>query len=235
MSSRIIAVLATVTGLALVPGVASADGKHRHHHHHHAHKARVKVFTSRDTASGDSTDTNATAPAGQVTIASFTGGKLTLQLADGTTSGRVTSRTEIKCDSTAAPATVRSHGDDEGDAPDQQQAGQPDQPTQSDQQRQSGQEQDGDDDANGDAGVTPVTTTPTARPRGAIRPRSSPVPSCPAPSWRSPAAWRRSTRSSSPPPRADDRDRGGRPDGVPRGPRSRAARVTLHARAARRA
>ena len=66
----------------------------------------------------------------------------------------MTSRTEIKCDSTAAPATVRSHGDDEGDAPDQQQAGQPDQPTQSDQQRQSGQEQDGDDDANGDAGDT---------------------------------------------------------------------------------
>ena len=84
------------------------------------HQARVKVVASRDPASGAYTDPNAPARAGQVTIASFTGGRLTLQLADGTVSGRVTGRTQIRCETpprvaaaTCAPAATTSQGDDE--------------------------------------------------------------------------------------------------------------------------
>lgn len=123
MSSRCIALIAAVAGLALVPGAASAHsgsrGERHHHHrhhvraHHHHHHARVKLITSRGPASGAYTDPDGPATSGQVTIASFSGGKLTLQLADGTTTGRVTGQTVIRC-ATPPPgvATAASRGDD---------------------------------------------------------------------------------------------------------------------------
>jgi hypothetical protein len=129
MSSRCIALIAAVAGLALVPGAASAHsgspGERHHHHHrhhvrgHHHHHARVKVITSRDPASGAYTDPNGPATSGQVTIASFSGGKLTLQLADGTTTGRVTDKTTIRCATPPQGTTTAAARGDDGPGDDQ--------------------------------------------------------------------------------------------------------------------
>jgi hypothetical protein len=92
--------IAGVLALALaVPGMASAHGRH-HRHHHKAHHARVKHIGAK---SANDPVTPATGDAG--TVASFTGGVLTIALADGSTaSGKVTDQTEIECE-TAAPTT----------------------------------------------------------------------------------------------------------------------------------
>jgi hypothetical protein len=129
MSSRCIALIAAVAGLALVPGAASAHsgspGERHHHHHrhhvrgHHHHHARVKVITSRDPASGAYTDPNGPATSGQVTIASFSNGKLTLQLADGTTTGRVTDKTTIRCATPPQGTTTAAARGDDGPGDDQ--------------------------------------------------------------------------------------------------------------------
>jgi hypothetical protein len=128
MSSRCIALIAAVAGLALVPGAASAHsgtrGERHHHHRHHArahhhHHARVKLITSRDPASGAYTDPEGLATSGQVTIASFSGGKLTLQLADGTTTGRVTDKTTIRCATPPQGTTTAAARGDDGPGDDQ--------------------------------------------------------------------------------------------------------------------
>jgi hypothetical protein len=130
------AVIAAITclALALVPGVAEARGdsssngkRHSSHgkkqHKRHA-KARVKVLrTSKNRQYVDPTP--ATPTAGQVTVLSFTGGKLTLQHPDGTTAGRVTDKTSISCKTapmapapttTTAAAKIRSDGGEDDDA-----------------------------------------------------------------------------------------------------------------------
>jgi cobalamin biosynthesis protein CobT len=130
------AVIAAITclALALVPGVAEARGdsssKGKRHSSHgkkqqkrHA-KARVKVLrTSKNRQYVDPTP--ATPTAGQVTVLSFTGGKLTLQHPDGTTAGRVTDKTSISCKTapmapapttTTAAAKIRSDDGEDDDA-----------------------------------------------------------------------------------------------------------------------
>jgi type II secretory pathway pseudopilin PulG len=111
------------------PGVASAHhNAKRHHrarhasaHRHHATRARVRTFGS-PLPAGSTTappTTPATAPSagGETagTVASFTGGVLTIVLNNGTTvSGQVTERTEIHCLVSTPPPTEGDDGDDDG-------------------------------------------------------------------------------------------------------------------------
>src|ERR1035437_335816 len=117
----------------LVPGMASAAQRgrarsHAHHastrHHRHAVHRRIIHFGSvaaipsagapATTASpaprSDGTPPTPAAPAAKVL--SFTGGVLTITLADGSTvSGKVTEATELQCHSATPPT---GSGDDEG-------------------------------------------------------------------------------------------------------------------------
>jgi hypothetical protein len=130
-SRTTIAVLAAITCLVLVPAAAQArdNGSHGKRHSSHGKKqqkrhAKVRVKVLRTPSSRQYVDPTAATPtAGQVTVLSFTGGKLTLQHPDGTTAGRITDKTNISCTTapaapapttTTAAAKIRSddHGDD---------------------------------------------------------------------------------------------------------------------------
>ncbi len=115
---RILLLLTGALALALaVPGIASAHRGHaaRSHHHRRHHHAVKAQHTSTPSASAD---------AGRV--ASFTGGVLTITLADGSTvSGKVTSDTVVDCvagGTTSAPTagTARDGNGDQGDRGDDQ-------------------------------------------------------------------------------------------------------------------
>jgi hypothetical protein len=101
------------------PGVASAHhSKHRHssRHKHHgaAHIVRFGTFGTAFGPASAQTSTP-TSPSGETagTVASFTGGVLTITLKDGSTvSGKVTEQTELECQSSTPPTT--NEGDDEG-------------------------------------------------------------------------------------------------------------------------
>jgi hypothetical protein len=86
--------IASVTTLALVPGVALARRHHRHHHHSLIRHERFGADPSSPT----------TTPTTAGTVVSFTatptGGVLTIKLNDGTmVTGKVTPDTEIECQS----------------------------------------------------------------------------------------------------------------------------------------
>jgi hypothetical protein len=118
------AVASSALALA-VSGVASAQHGKRHHshrasshkrHHRHAHIVRFGTLATRSTPSSSaSSPATASSPAG--TVASFTGGVLTITLADkSTVSGKVTEQTELECQSPAPTASASSHdGGDDGD------------------------------------------------------------------------------------------------------------------------
>ncbi|HMH48141.1 MAG TPA: hypothetical protein VK538_10560 [Solirubrobacteraceae bacterium] len=143
------AVASSALALA-VPGVASAQHGKRHHshrasshkrHHRHAHIVRFGTLATASTPSSSaSSPATPSSPAG--TVASFTGGVLTITLADkSTVSGKVTEQTELECQSPAPTASASSHdGGDDGDRHDSststssQQAG-----------SQSGDDEQGDD------------------------------------------------------------------------------------------
>jgi hypothetical protein len=96
--NRIIGAIAALSLLA-VPAVAAAHGNShhdgRHHHKHHAKKAKTRDVTG--TATG--------------TIASFTGGALTLTLPSGRSfTADVTNRTILECKSAPAAASAASNG-----------------------------------------------------------------------------------------------------------------------------
>jgi hypothetical protein len=128
MRRTLIAAVAT-SALAL-PGVALAHdgsrqrvedhhGAHqgeRHHARHHRHarliafRAHAPTTAAPGTGAGTTPSPTPVASERAGTIASFTGGTLTITLNDGTTvSGMVTPRTEIECH--AASATAADHGD----------------------------------------------------------------------------------------------------------------------------
>jgi hypothetical protein len=129
MRRMIMTAVATVS-LAAPSAALAHNGEHhrageRHHHHrgHHRH-AHVLAFHAQapaSPASGTSSPSPAT-PASEDkagTIASFTGGVLTIALNDGSTvSGKVTERTEIECpappSASAADFSGRDGGDDNG-------------------------------------------------------------------------------------------------------------------------
>lgn len=94
---RLLLTTTTVSAmLALAaPGVASAHHRAERHHHHARHAS-----TNRETAG---------------TVASFTGGVLTITLTNGSTvSGQVTDQTEIRCLPSASPTAGENQGDDRG-------------------------------------------------------------------------------------------------------------------------
>jgi hypothetical protein len=103
--NRIIGAVAALSLLA-VPTVAVAHGNGgdhghhngRHHHKHHAKKAKIREVTGAATG----------------TIASFTGGELTITLPNGKSfAADVKPRTVILCKSLpVVPATAARHGDD---------------------------------------------------------------------------------------------------------------------------
>lgn len=127
---RMLIAAASSSMLALAaPGLASAAHKSKcHHHAHHAcaksrHASRARVLTfgrpSSTTLTPGSTSTP-TVPASEPpetagTVASFTGGVLTITLKDGpTVAGKVTERTELRCQS-GAPPTETGDDDQNGD------------------------------------------------------------------------------------------------------------------------
>jgi hypothetical protein len=116
---RILLMAVASSALALAaPGVASAHhSKHhssRHKRHTHAHLVKFGTF---GTAFGPASPSGSTptSPSGETagTVASFTGGVLTITLKDGSTvSGKVTEQTGLECQS-ATPSTS-TEADDEG-------------------------------------------------------------------------------------------------------------------------
>lgn len=95
---------AAVLAAAMLPAVASAKG-HHHRHHRKGASAHLQSF-------GPSSPT-APASDNAGTVASFTGGVLTIKLADGSTvTGKVTAATELKC--AAAPASSMARMADHG-------------------------------------------------------------------------------------------------------------------------
>jgi hypothetical protein len=111
------------------PGLASAAHKSKcHHHAHHAcansrHASRARVLTFGRPSSTTLTPGSPSAPTAPAseppetagTVASFTGGVLTITLKDGSTvSGKVTESTELRCQS-GAPPTEASDDDQNGD------------------------------------------------------------------------------------------------------------------------
>jgi Ni/Co efflux regulator RcnB len=99
-----------------------AHRKHAHYarrhrrHHRHAHFLRFGATSAGTPTSASPGTPPASAPANSDeragTVASFTGGVLTLTLTDGSTvSGKVTDATEIECRSGAPAAIAADHGD----------------------------------------------------------------------------------------------------------------------------
>jgi hypothetical protein len=122
--------LLTATGitaaLALaVPGAALAHDGNGHHHHHHRARGHAHHAKFRFVHVGPTTSTPAPAPAtppapeSAGTVASYTGGVLTLTLKDGSTvGGKVTRETRIRCVKATIPPPGtgdRDPGDDHGD------------------------------------------------------------------------------------------------------------------------
>jgi hypothetical protein len=159
-----------ISALALLaaPAVAAAHGsgddhgRHhgRHHHHqHHAKKAHSREVTGTATA----------------TIASFTGGELTLALPSGRTyTADVTDRTVIVCHSLPTTANAASHGDgDDNSGPGK---------SGDDGDRRHGDDDGANHDVNddhGDDNAPPSSTAPastTAPPSTTVPPTTVPAP-----------------------------------------------------------
>jgi hypothetical protein len=105
MRKTVLSVVACCAVIAIVPASALAHGRH-HVRHHRAHHARIHHW-GHDNGVGQGQTQNAS-PAG--TVQSFTGGVLTIALANGqTVSGDVTGDTEIKCESADTSNTMSSH------------------------------------------------------------------------------------------------------------------------------
>jgi hypothetical protein len=112
-------------GAALAHGVEHHSAGERHHHHrgHHRH-AHVLAFHAQAPASstsgaGSPGSTTHASEDKAGTVASFTGGVLTITLNDGSTvSGKVSERTEIECpappSASAADFSGHESGDDNG-------------------------------------------------------------------------------------------------------------------------
>jgi hypothetical protein len=127
---RRILIAAVATSALTLPGVALAHagdrqrnedhhGAHQVEHHHARHHRHARLIAFRahapttaapGTGAGVTPSPTPVASERAGTIASFTGGTLTITLNDGTTvSGKVSPRTEIECNS--ASATAADHGD----------------------------------------------------------------------------------------------------------------------------
>jgi hypothetical protein len=140
------------TGLLFVFGPAAALAHHhsRSHHHARAHHAHIRRFG--DVTSAPTTTSSADNVG---TVASFTGGVLTIQLNDGSTvSGTVTNDTAIECMSSQSQSTHDSGDQGSGDNGDQSSGSdeQGDQASGSDEQgeQSSSTEDQGDQSSSGE-------------------------------------------------------------------------------------
>ena len=160
------AVASSALALA-VPGVASAQHGKRHHsrrasshkrHHRHAHIVRFGTLATASTPSSSaSSPATPSSPAG--TVASFTGGVLTITLADkSTVSGKVTEQTELECQSPAPTGSASSH--DGGDDGDRHDSSGPTSPQQAGSQSgdDGGSDDQGDDQGDDDGAQQSCTT-----------------------------------------------------------------------------
>jgi hypothetical protein len=167
MKRSLLTAAGMTAALALaMPGAALAHHGHGRHHHKavHAHHAKfrfVHIGASAGTPAVTPTTPTPTPPTPENagTVASYTGGVLTLTLGDGSTvSGKVTNETRIECVK-AAPTTApptgtpdQSPGDDGGQGDDQSRG---DVSQQGDQSQ--GEWQHGEDDGGGDDDSAPAT------------------------------------------------------------------------------
>jgi hypothetical protein len=127
MKRILLTAMASSTLALAAPAVASAHhgthhagARHSSSHKRHAKRAHVVTFTS-STVAGSHSGASATPATGETvgTVTSFTGGVLTLTLADNSTvSGKVTERTEIKC-GPGGGSSGESGDDDQGGGDDQ--------------------------------------------------------------------------------------------------------------------
>jgi hypothetical protein len=115
MRRTIMAAVATLSLAAPSAALAHHGERERHHHHHRGHHHHVHVLAFHSASAPSSTPA---ASDGAGTVASFSGGVLTIKLNDGSTvSGKVDDGTEIECPATTASAADfgRGHGDDGDD------------------------------------------------------------------------------------------------------------------------
>jgi hypothetical protein len=119
--------LITTTGIValtlVVPSAALAHHGHGHHHHKARGKAHHARFRHVHIGAGATGTTTSPTPENAGTVASYTGGVLTLSLNGGSTvSGTVTVHTRIRCVPAIAPTvttpTSPAPGDDEGQGDD---------------------------------------------------------------------------------------------------------------------
>lgn len=157
---RVLLAAVALTALTLTVPAAALAGHARHHHKRRAHHARVHFVHLSATSSGTTglgTATGITPPTAPAipstenagTVASYTGGVLTLTLNDkSSVSGKVTSGTQIEC-VVATPAPPTTGEGDEGSGEDQSQGDH-------NQQQEGGQDgQDSGDDEAGQATSEP--------------------------------------------------------------------------------
>jgi hypothetical protein len=119
---RMLLTAGAALALSLAPAGAAMAHGHSHHARHHArrHHAHIVRFVSHTTTTSSPSAPAGTPPATEevATVASFTGGVLTLKLADGSTvSGKVTEDTRIECPAAGEEqqdADDNGQGDDNG-------------------------------------------------------------------------------------------------------------------------
>jgi hypothetical protein len=124
MRRTLFAALASAALLSLVPAIALARHHGRRHHSSHARHVRVhhKRFGRDDVKPGSPTNPRSpTSESNAGTVASFTGGVLTIKLNDNSTvSATVTNATEIECESTApSGSTGEMRADEQGSGGDE--------------------------------------------------------------------------------------------------------------------
>jgi hypothetical protein len=160
-------VLASAALLAIAPASALAHhGRHSRIHHrvHHA-RAHMRHFGTRDTAGAPSSPSGDTAG----TVASFSGGVLTIKLNDGSmVSGKVTDATEMECTSSSTTSGDETQGsDDQSQESGDQSQGSGDQSQGSDDD-QSSDQSSGDQTDGGDHGDQSSTCSSTAPATGTV-------------------------------------------------------------------
>jgi hypothetical protein len=123
MRRTILTAIASSSLVFALTGVAAASEHHHHNHRSHHASAHRRAEHARTVSFGvpvaplGASEAPAALPASGAagTVTSFTGGKLTITLADGTViAGKVTEATEIRCESAMA-----DNDEDRGDFDDQ--------------------------------------------------------------------------------------------------------------------
>jgi hypothetical protein len=109
MRKLLLSVTASCALVAVAPTTALAHHRGHRRSHHHA-RVHFKTFGSDSSQPGSTTPTSTMSGQSAGTIQSFTGGTLTILLANGqTVSGQVTPDTEIECQSSDTSSSWQGH------------------------------------------------------------------------------------------------------------------------------